>query len=402
MDELDVVVVGAGLVGLATAMNLLETRPGLRLAVVEKEAGLAAHQSGHNSGVLHAGLYYPPGSLKARFCREGRKALLAFADEHAISYRLSGKLVVAVGVEEFERYENLIERGRANGLAVREVAPDELAELEPNVRGLRAFHVPESGVIDFRRVAQAYAGEIERRGGSILFGQTVRGLRRSSRGCTIEATDGTLYATTVVVCAGLQADRLAALTGDVDGGYSIVPFRGDYYTFHPHARELIRGLVYPVPDPAFPFLGVHFTRGVEGGLTAGPNAVPALAREGYRRFAANPRDAADLLGSHGFRRLARRYARTGAVEIWRDLVKPSFVAQMRRYVPAIESGDVAFGPSGIRAQCLAQDGSLVDDFLVHESPHVLHVLNAPSPAATASIVIGRHLAERVLAQHVRA
>jgi (S)-2-hydroxyglutarate dehydrogenase len=398
VDEFDFVVIGAGLVGLATAMSLLETRPDVRVAVIDKEATLAAHQSGHNSGVLHAGLYYVPGSLKARFCREGREALMSFADEHEIPYRLCGKLVVAAREDEFSRYDALMERGRANGLALREVQPDELAEIEPNVRGLRAFQVPESGVIDYRRVASAYAGVIEQRGGTILLGHAVRRIMRDGQGCTIETAGGTLRAVTTVACAGLQADRVAALTGDSEAGYSIVPFRGDYYTFRPHARELIRGLVYPVPDPAFPFLGVHFTRGVDGGLTAGPNAVPAFAREGYGRFSANPRDVAGLLGSSGFRRLARNYAKTGILEIWRDLVKPAFVAEMRRYVPAIESRDVVFGPSGVRAQCLAADGSLVDDFLVRESPGMLHVLNAPSPAATASIVIGRHLAERALAQ----
>ncbi len=399
MRELDFVVVGAGLVGLATAMSLLEQRPDARVVVVEKEDGIAAHQSGHNSGVLHAGLYYVPGSLKARFCREGREALIAFADEHAIAYRLCGKLVVAARDDESARFDALVERGRANGLAVREVARDELAEIEPNVRGVRAFHVPESGVIDFRGVALAYAKEIERRGGSLLLGHGVRRIDREARGCTIETTAGeTLRAATTVVCAGLQADRLAALTGDDGGGFSIVPFRGDYYTFRARARELIRGLVYPVPDPAFPFLGVHFTRGVHGGLTAGPNAVPAFAREGYRRLSVNPRDVMALVASSGFRRLARTYARTGALEIWRDLVKPAYVAEMRRYVPAVESRDIAFGPSGVRAQCLAADGSLVDDFLVRESPHLLHVLNAPSPAATASLVIGRHLAGRALAQ----
>jgi L-2-hydroxyglutarate oxidase LhgO len=398
MDELDFVVVGAGLVGLATALSVLEARPEARVAVVEKEATLAAHQSGHNSGVLHAGLYYVPGSLKARFCREGREALMAFADEHAIPYTLCGKIVVAAKPDELTRYDALLERGRANGLALRELEPDELAELEPNVRGIRAFRAPESGVIDFRRVAAAYGAEIERRGGSLLLGHEVKGIARGSRGCMIETGSGTLHAGVTVVCGGLQADRLAALTGDLDGGYSIVPFRGDYYTFREHARELVRGLVYPVPDPSFPFLGVHFTRGVDGRLTAGPNAVPAFAREGYGRFSANLRDVAGLLGSAGFRRLARNYVRTGAAEIWRDLVKPAFVADMRRYVPAVEPGDVDFGPSGVRAQCLARDGTLVDDFLVRESPRLLHVLNAPSPAATASLVIGRHLAERAVAQ----
>jgi L-2-hydroxyglutarate oxidase LhgO len=397
-DELDFAIVGGGLVGLATAMSLLDQRPDARVAVLDKEADVAAHQSGHNSGVLHAGLYYVPGSLKARFCREGRAALIDFADEHSIPYKLCGKLVVAARNDELGRYQGLLERARANGLALRELDADELAEIEPNVRGIRALHVPESGVIDFRRVAEAYVSVIERGGGSILLGHGVRNITREARGHRIETTAGTLRAAMTVTCAGLHADRLAALTGDDDGEYSIVPFRGDYYTFRPHARELVRGLVYPVPDPAFPFLGVHFTRGVYGGLTAGPNAVPAFAREGYKRFSANPRDLVELFRSAGFRRLARTYARTGAVEIWRDLVKPAFVAQLRRYVPAVESRDVVFGPSGVRAQCLGRDGSLVDDFLVRESPRLLHVLNAPSPAATASIVIGRHLAQRALAQ----
>jgi L-2-hydroxyglutarate oxidase len=299
----DVIVVGAGLVGLSTAIALLEAQPGLSLTVLEKEQRIASHQSGRNSGVLHAGLYYTPGSLKATCCREGRAALIDFAQEHGIPYRLCGKLVVAADAGELKRLERLAERGRENGLDVAELGPDEFAELEPNVRGVRALHVPESGVIDYGAVANAYADVIRARGGEIRLGEQVCSPRD-------------LNARAVVVCGGLQADRLAG------SECRIVPFRGDYYTFRKVAENLVRGLVYPVPDPAFPFLGVHFTRRVDGSLLAGPNAVPSFALEGYRRAAFRLGDTMEMLQNPGFRRLARGYARTGAVEIWRDLVKP--------------------------------------------------------------------------------
>jgi (S)-2-hydroxyglutarate dehydrogenase len=398
-SPLDVVVVGAGLIGLATAMALLKERPALRLAVVEKEASIASHQSGHNSGVIHAGLYYKPGSLKARFCSEGRKALAEFADSRGIPYLLSGKLVVASDESELGRFGELAERGRANGLALRELKPAEFAELEPNVRGVRALHVPESGVIDYRRVAAAYAEVVAERGGAVLCGREVRaitddggngGYRRLVTGAE------TFTARAVISCAGLQSDRVTAMTGHAPGEYRIVPFRGDYYTFKPHAAGLVRRLVYPVPDPGFPFLGVHFTRGIDGTLHAGPNAVPSFAREGYRRFSFDRRDFLEILRFPGFRRLARSYAATGAREIWRDLVKRAFVADMRRYLPMVGPDDVTFGPSGVRAQCLSRSGALVDDFLIEESGSVVHVLNAPSPAATASLVIGRHCAARAI------
>lgn len=393
---LDVAVIGAGVVGLATAMALLQERPGLRLAILEKEPAIAAHQSGHNSGVIHAGLYYKPGSLKARFCREGRQALLAFADEHEIPYRLSGKLVVASSDAELGRFNDLAERGRANGLALRELGPEEFADIEPNVRGVRALHVPESGVIDYRKVAAAYAAEIARLGGAVLCGRGVESITARAGRCVLATDAGTITARTVIGCAGLQSDRLTAMTGQTGGEYRIVPFRGDYYTFRPHASDLVRGLVYPVPDPGFPFLGVHFTRGIDGTLHAGPNAVPAFAREGYGRLSFNPRDFLDTVRFQGFRRLARSYAGTGAREIWRDLVKPAFIREMRRYLPMVGPGDVTFGPSGVRAQCLSRSGQLVDDFLIEDSGDVIHVLNAPSPAATASIVIGRHCAARAI------
>jgi L-2-hydroxyglutarate oxidase LhgO len=395
-EAFDVAVIGAGLVGLATAMALLAERPGLRLAVLEKEQRVGTHQSGHNSGVIHAGLYYQPGSLKARFCTEGRRAMAEFAEEHQIPCRQTGKLVVATRESELPRLASLAERGRANGLAVREVAAGEIAEIEPGARGVRALHIPESGVIDYKRVAAAYGQAVAKAGGEVLCGHGVRRLGRDGEGWLAETDGGPLRARVLVACAGLQADRVAAMTGHGIRDYRIVPFRGDYYTFRPDKAGLVRGLVYPVPDPAFPFLGVHFTRGADGTLHAGPNAVPALAREGYGRLSVNGRDLLDSLRFPGLRRLARDYARTGALEIWRDLVKSAYLAEMRRYIPNIASGDIRFGPSGIRAQCLSRSGALVDDFLIQEGDRVVHVLNAPSPAATASIVIGRHIASRVI------
>jgi L-2-hydroxyglutarate oxidase LhgO len=395
--QLDVAIIGGGLVGLSTAMALLGSQPSLRVAVLEKEPAIGTHQSGHNSGVIHAGLYYQPGSLKARFCREGRLALTEFAQEHGIGYRQTGKLVVATQQSELPRLAALAGRGRANGLAVRELGPGELTEIEPAVRGIRALHIPESGVIDYRQVAAAYAAVVTGRGGAVRCGSGVRALVRTPAGWVAETTAGPVTARTVIACAGLQADRIAAMSGQPGAEYRIVPFRGDYYTFRAHARDLVTGLVYPVPDPAFPFLGVHFTRGFDGELRAGPNAVPALAREGYGRLSVSGRDLLDSLRFPGLRKLARSYARTGALEIWRDLVKPAYVAEMRRYIPAVGPGDVTFGPSGIRAQCLSRSGALVDDFLIEEADGIIHVLNAPSPAATASIVIGRHIAARATA-----
>ncbi len=392
----DVIVIGAGLVGLATAMALLAQRPGLQLAVLEKEVAVGTHQSGHNSGVIHAGLYYQPDSLKARFCTAGRLAMLEFAEQHQIPYRQTGKLVVATRDSELSRLASLAERGRANGLAVREIGAAEIAEIEPLVRGIRALHIPESGVIDYRLVAAAYADTVQpgRRPGAVW----VRRAWPGPHGGRLAGRHGRRAAAgrPVIACAGLQADRIAALTGQGSGEYRIVPFRGDYYTFRPAAAGLVRGLIYPVPDPAFPFLGVHFTRGIDGTLHAGPNAVPALAREGYGRLSVNGRDLLDSLRFPGLRKLARAYARTGALEIYRDLVKPAYLAELRRYIPQLTAGDIRFGPSGIRAQCLSRSGGLVDDFLIEEGDGIIHVLNAPSPAATASLVIGQHIAGRAV------
>lgn len=377
--NLELAVVGGGLIGMATARALLERRPDARLAVLEKERELGKHQSGRNSGVVHAGLYYAPGSLKATLCREGRAALLAFADEQRIPYAVRGKLIVATTASELPRLEELKRRAAANGVrGVRELAPPELREIEPHVAGFRGLHVPETAVIDFRAVLQALADDVRARGGVVLLGREVERVEE-------------VPAERLVVCAGLQADRLAG------SGHRIAPFRGDYFLLAPPSADLVQGLVYPVPDPAFPFLGVHFTRRQDGAVWAGPNAVPSLARERYRRLSVDARDALDLLASPGFWRLARRYWRAGAGEIWRDVVKGAAVREMQRYLPELDPRDVSFGPCGIRAQVLARDGTLFDDFLLERQGNALHVVNAPSPGATACLAIGARIADELLA-----
>ncbi|MHB8692085.1 MAG: L-2-hydroxyglutarate oxidase [Solirubrobacteraceae bacterium] len=397
-DRVDLLVVGAGLVGLATARAFLEQRPDARVLVVDKEPQLAMHQSGRNSGVIHAGLYYAPGSLKAKLCREGRQRLLQFADEHGIPYRLCGKLVVALDDTELPRLAELARRGRENGICgLRELSPDEFREIEPNIAGVRALHVPESGVIDFKEVTAAYADDVRRRGGEIRLNARVSEIETRQGERVVGAGSDEIVVRQVAVCAGVHSDRLARLTARDDGRYRIAPFRGDYFVLSDRAAALVNGLVYPVPDLSFPFLGVHFTRRMDGQVWAGPNAVPSLHREGYSRFAMRPRDAFELLGYPGLWRLARRYYRTGVAEIWRDTVKQGAVANMRRYLPALERGDVSVGPCGIRAQVLARDGALLDDFILEHRGDVLHVVNAPSPAATASLAIGSRISAELLA-----
>ena len=395
-DRFDVAVVGGGIVGLATALRLTETRPDVRVAVLEKEPELATHQSGHNSGVLHAGLYYQPGSLKARLCREGKAAVEAFAESHGIPFERCGKLVVALDESELERLASLRERAEANGVpGLEEVGPERIRELEPHAAGIRGLWSPGTGIVDFRRIALAMADDLRAQGVEILTGREVRGLDERDGEVVVATPAGEVGATVVVACAGLQADRVAALSGARDGP-RIVPFRGDYYTLTAEARGLVRGLIYPVPDPRFPFLGVHFTKRIDGEVWAGPNAVLAFAREGYRRRDLIPRDLLGTLTNAGFLRLAGRYFRTGLGEMWRDWWKPAFVRELQRYVPEIRSDQLVFGPSGVRAQALASDGSLVDDFDLGGSARILHVRNAPSPAATSSLAIGSMLASDAL------
>jgi L-2-hydroxyglutarate oxidase len=391
--DADIVVVGGGILGLATSYRLLESHPHLRIAIVEKESELATHQSGHNSGVLHAGLYYAPGSLKATLCREGKAAMEAFAERHDIPIERRGKLVVALDEGELPRFAALRERAIANGVpGLEEVGRERIAEIEPHAAGIRALWSPSTGIIDFRRVAHALADEIRDRGAGIELGRRVVGIRETSSEVVVESTAGSLVARALIVCAGLQADRLAAMAGATNAP-PIVPFRGDYYTLIEDARHLARGLIYPVPDPRFPFLGVHFTKRIDGAVWAGPNAVLAFAREGYRRRDFSLQDLVGTLAYPGFLRLAGKYLRTGLAEMWRDWWKPAFVRELQRYIPEIRADQLAFGPSGVRAQALARDGSLVDDFSLGGTGRILHVQNAPSPAATSSLAIGRMLAQ---------
>lgn len=404
--RVDVAIIGAGIVGLATARRLLELRPGLRLALIEKEAEVATHQSGHNSGVVHAGLYYPPGSLKARLCREGKAALEAYCTEKDIPLEHVGKLVVALADEELPRLAALHERATANAVPGLEmIGPERIREIEPHAAGIRALWSPGTGIVDFRRVALAYADDVRAAGGTVATGRRVTGVEERSGEAVVRWSGsgaggrggGELAAASVVSCAGLWSDRVAAMTGE--GGKAaprIVPFRGDYYTLTPSARGLVRGLLYPVPDPRFPFLGVHFTRRIDGEVWAGPNAVLAFAREGYRRRDVSVPDLASTLAYPGFLRLAGKYLRTGVAEMWRDWSKRAFLRELQRYLPELRGDQIVFGPSGVRAQAVARDGSMLDDFDFAGSGRVLHVRNAPSPAATASLAIGGVIADRVL------
>ncbi|MFM9369149.1 L-2-hydroxyglutarate oxidase [Streptomyces sp. Da 82-17] len=390
--DCDVLVIGGGIVGLSTAYALTRTRPGTRVTVLEKEPGPARHQTGRNSGVIHSGIYYAPGSLKARFAVRGAAEMVKFCTEYDIPHAVTGKLIVASDRAELPRLHALVQRGRENGIPVRELGPAQIAEFEPQVSGIAGIHVGTTGVCDFTAVADRLA---HASGAEVRYGAEVTVIdRRPERGVAVRTADGTvLRARALVNCAGLHCDRVARLAGD-DPGMRIIPFRGEYYDL---ARpELVRGLVYPVPDPAFPFLGVHLTRGIDGGVHIGPNAVPALAREGYGWSVLRPRDLAETLTWPGSRHIARRHWRYGAGELQRSLSKAAFTEAVRRLLPAVSEADLRPAKAGVRAQAVLRDGTLVDDFLIREAPRTVHVLNAPSPAATASLPIGREVARRVL------
>ncbi len=387
----DIAIVGGGLVGLATALALTEGH-GRNVAVLEAEDRLAAHQSGHNSGVIHSGLYYKPGSLKARLCVEGARDLYRFCEEEGIAHERCGKLVVATREDELPRLDDLERRGQANGLSgLRRLRGEEIREREPHAAGIAALWVPETGIADYPAVARAYGRRIEARGGTVWTGARVQAVRRAGSGLVVETPRGAVTCRSLVNCAGLQSDRVARLCGaPVD--VRIIPFRGEYYELVPERRDLVRGLIYPVPDPRFPFLGVHLTRMVSGGVEAGPNAVLALKREGYRWSDVSPRDVAASAAWPGLWRLAARFWRTAAFEVWRSLVKSAFVRDLQRLVPEIQDGDLFRSGAGVRAQAMERSGALVDDFRIVHSEKAIHVLNAPSPAATASRAIGRTIA----------
>ena len=364
--------------------------------MIEKERDVVQHQTGHNSGVIHSGPYYRPGSLKARLCTEGRGKLLVFCDEHRIRYELCGKVIAAVGEAELPALEEIHRRGLANGVpGLRVLAPGELEELEPNAVATRALLVPSTGIVDYTEVGRAMAAELRSLGVEIVLGAPLLEARREGRGLRVRTPVGSFSARYLVNCAGLYCDRVAVLCG-ARPPVHILPFRGEYYVLRPSRRSLVHGLLYPVPDPDQPFLGVHFTRRIHGEVEAGPNAVLAFAREGYLRRTLDPMDMASELATPGFFRMARTFWRTGLFEMYRSLSKPAFVQSLQKLVPSIRSDDLQPGGTGVRAQALAPDGRLVDDFVFADSPLALHVLNAPSPAATASLAIGEYVAERAL------
>lgn len=397
MIECDVVVIGGGIVGAATALALTELAPGKRVLIVEKEATLARHQTGNNSGVIHSGLYYRPGSLKAQNCVTGRQELYRFCAEHNIPHEQCGKVVVATHAGELAALDELERRGKANGLSgIQRLDALELKRYEPHVAGVAGLLVPETGIVDYVKVTNAYADVVQARGGQVLTGAEVARVDHVADGFALTTAKGTIRARFVVNCAGLHCDRVARMCG-VDPRLRIVPFRGEYYKLTQAKRGLVKNLIYPVPDAKFPFLGVHYTRMIDGAVEAGPNAVLAFKREGYDQLSFSVRDTLETLAYPGFRKLASRFWKVGLQEYRRSWCKKTFVRDLRRLIPELNSEDVYRAGAGVRAQAVAADGSLLDDFQIIEQDRMVHVLNAPSPAATASLSIGRTVARKAVA-----
>ncbi|MGI5290551.1 L-2-hydroxyglutarate oxidase [Nonomuraea polychroma] len=390
-----VIVVGAGIVGLATGHEL--TARGHRVTVVDKEPEVAAHQTGHNSGVIHSGLYYAPGSLKARLCTAGAASMLAFARAHGVTTEATGKLVVATADRQLPALQELLRRGEANGVPCRLLDPAQAREYEPHVASVAALRVESTATVDYPAVCRVIAEKIARSGGEVLLGAEVTAIRAGADGVVVTTDAGALPADVFVNCAGLHSDRIARLAG-IDLDVRILPFRGEYYELTPQAAPLVNGLVYPVPDPDIPFLGVHLTRMLDGTVHAGPNAVLALAKEGYTWDVVRLRELAEVAGWPGSWRLARRWWRTGIDEVRRSLSRARFVASLQELVPELTSADVVPTHAGVRAQAVGRDGALLDDFLFRRGDHQLHVLNAPSPAATAALEIARHIADELVGQ----
>jgi (S)-2-hydroxyglutarate dehydrogenase len=397
MQNTDVLIVGGGIVGLATAYHLTRDFPARKVTLLEKEPDLAVHQTGRNSGVLHTGIYYRPASLRATNCRTGKLAMEQFCASEGIPFEICGKVIVATGEEELPALQRIFERGQANGVKCEMIERSRLAELEPHAAGIRAIHVPEAGIVDYPAVCRRLAEKIEQAGGKIIFRARVTGMQHQNGCVVVESEAGEFQAQFVVTCAGLHSDRVAKLSGQhVES--KIIPFRGEYFELKPEAQHLCKNLIYPVPDPSFPFLGVHFTRLIHGGIECGPNAVLAFAREGYRKRDISPGDLAETLTYPGFLRLAAKYWRTGMGEMWRSFSKRAFVRALQRLVPEIREENLVSAPSGVRAQAIARDGSMIDDFLILETERVVNVCNAPSPAATAALNIGRLIVDRLAAR----
>ncbi|MBE0576255.1 MAG: L-2-hydroxyglutarate oxidase [Desulfuromonadales bacterium] len=393
----DLAIIGGGIVGCATALAIISRNPGLKIVLFEKEMQLASHQTGHNSGVIHAGLYYRPGSLKATTCASGREALYRFCVEHDIPHQRCGKVVVAVDETELPALDELERRGQENGLnGLQRLTASELQKREPHVRGIAGLLVPQTGIVDYVRVTQTMAGIFQSRGGVIHLHTPITQVSRDSDSYLIRARNSTFRARSLVNCAGLHADRVAISAG-MHPDLRIIPFRGEYYEFKPERSSLVKHLIYPVPDPQMPFLGVHFTRMIDGTVEAGPNAVLAWRREGYHRSDISLRDLADTLTFRGFWKLSARFWRVGLEEHGRSFSKSLFVKSLQRLMPEIRSDDLIRGGSGVRAQAVDRKGRMIDDFCIQTEGRMVHVLNAPSPAATASLSIGEHIAERVMA-----
>lgn len=394
----DVIIVGGGIVGLATAYRLLEARPQLKILLLEKEARLAAHQTGNNSGVLHSGLYYKSGSEKAKLSVSGLRQMTAFCREHGIAHEICGKIVVATSEDELPRLENLWERGNANGLlGLRKLNPAQIKEIEPHAAGIAAIHVPQEGIADYPGVCEKLGELIRKIGGEIKLNTRIEKMIPDGGGHVVETSAGNFHAKFVIACGGLHADRLVKASGQKPSA-KIIPFRGEYFQIKKERQFLVRNLIYPVPDPKFPFLGVHFTRLVHGGIEAGPNAVLAFAREGYKWSNINLRDLAESLCFPGLWKFLAVYPGICGYEIYRSLSKSEFTRSLQKLVPEIREDDLETGGAGVRAQAMTADGKFVEDFHFEEARGILHVVNAPSPAATASLAIGRKISERVLAQ----
>lgn len=392
--QTDVAIIGGGIVGLATAYRLQERYPHVKVTILEKEGSLAFHQTGRNSGVLHSGIYYRPGSLRATNCREGKQAMIEFCEREGVAYDICGKVIVAVDEAELGNLQNIYERGQANGVQCEIIGGERLRELEPHSAGIKAIHVPEAGIVDYPAVCEKLANRIREKEGTIRLNARVTGMCRSNGRMVVLNSAGDVEARCVITCAGLHCDRVAKLSGSKPNA-KVVPFRGEYYELNPDVQHLCRNLIYPVPDPKFPFLGVHFTRLIHGGVECGPNAVLAFAREGYTKLDINLVDLFESLTYPGFLRMAAKHWKTGCGEMWRSFSKAAFVRALQRLMPDIRAEHLHPAPAGVRAQALGLDGKLVDDFVIQEDDLVVNVLNAPSPAATAALNVGRLIVDKL-------